>query len=407
MHTRNKLNARKVATLTRVGMHGDGGGLYLRIRPSGSRSWVFVRVVNGVRRELGLGPAADVTLAEAREEAASLRRAFRSGRDPVAERKTAREDAKPKLTFGQFAEDCMAEIVKGYRSEKHRNQWFSTIRTYASDLYSKPIDSVDTQDVLSVISPIWLEKPETAGRVRQRLERILSAATVQQYRSGDNPARLHGHLDQILPKQEKRQNHHAALPYKDLSPFMADLRKRAGTAARALEFAILTAARTSETLGMVWAELDLEGKVWTIPAERMKAGESHEVPLSEAVVAILEAVKPQKDDPSQKVFTNGKGTSLSNMAMTLVLRRMGRSDITVHGFRSTFRDWAGEETSYPREVAEMALAHQVGGKTERAYRRGRSLDKRRSMMEAWSKFAGSAAAHENTIHARHGKGWKV
>lgn len=384
---RNKLTARQVATAAKAGVYGDGGGLYLRVRPSGTKSWIFVRIVDGVRREGGLGSLDDVSLSEARELALAWRKAYREGRDPIIERKFKRRSAKPIVTFGEFAEPYMARIVKGYRNDKHRKQWLSTIRTYAADLYPLPIAEIATADILEVLNPIWLGKGETAGRVRQRLERIFNAAKAEGHRDGDNPARLTGHLDQLLPRQAKQKGHHAALPYKELPKFIEALVQRSGAAARALQFTILTAARTGEALGMSWAEVDLESKIWTVPAERMKAGEEHQVPLSTAALEILEAMQPVSPDSSRKVFHNGKGSSLSNMAMTQVLRRMGHGDITVHGFRSTFRDWAGEETTYRREDAEMALAHQVGNATERAYRRGRSLDKRRAMMEDWADFA--------------------
>ena len=349
MRTRNKLNTKQIHTFTKPGVYSDGGGLYLRVRTAGTRSWLFVRVVNGKRRELGLGSALDVTLAEARDEASKLRKTFRDGKDPAHVRQAEQcANAKAK-TFGEFAEPFMERIVQVYRNDKHRAQWLSTVRTYAASLYGMPLRDIDARDVVAVLQPIWLAKPETASRVRQRLERILDAAKVEGLRDGDNPARLKGHLDVLLPRQKASKSHHAALPFRELPTLMAQLRKRNGTAARALEFTILTAARTGEVLGMKWAEIDLEQKLWTVPAERMKAGEAHEVPLSEAALAILAAQAPAKSDPTRLVFHNGKGTQLSNMAMTQVLRRMERGDITVHGFRSTFRDWAGEATEFARE----------------------------------------------------------
>lgn len=295
------------------------------------------------------------------------------------------------MAFGAFADQFMTRVVKGFRNDKHRKQWSSTIQTYAAALYPMPIAEIETRDILAVLAPIWLEKPETAGRVRQRLEKILNAARVEGLREGENPARPQGPLDHLLPRQRRQGGHHSAMPFREMPPFMASLAERAGSAAHALSFTILTAARTSETLGMTWSEVDFDAAIWTIPGQRMKAGEEHRVPLSKAALAILEVFRPKKVDPAANVFHNGKGSSLSNMAMTQVLRRMGRSDITVHGFRSTFRDWAGDMTEFAREDAEMALAHQVGGKTERAYRRGRSLEKRRAMMDAWSACATSGS----------------
>ena len=387
MRARNKLSSRQVAALTKPNVYSDGGGLYLRVRSSGTRSWIFVRIVNKRRRELGLGSALDVSLAEARQKASKLRRIFREGRDPIAERRAEERAALMAQTFGEFAEPYIARIVEGFRNEKHKAQWLSTIRTYTQPLYALPISAIDTKDVLSILEPIWLEKPETAGRVRQRLERILDAAGIEGLRDGDNPARLKGNLDLLLPRQNKVPIHHGAMSYGDLPSFMAALRKRTGSSARALEFAILTAARTGEVLGMTWAEVDVEAKLWIVPADRMKAKIEHQVPLSDAAIAILAAIKPDRLDPSGKIFHNGKGTMLSNMAMTTVLRRMNCLGVTVHGFRSTFRDWVGEETNCPREVAEMALAHQVGNKTERAYRRGSAVEKRRGLMSEWAVFA--------------------
>lgn len=346
-----------------------------------------MRILSGARRELGLGSLFDVSLAEAREEADRLRKQFREGRDPVAERVAAKREARPTVTFGEFAEPFIARMTQVHRNDKHRKQWLSTIRTYAADLYPLPVDTVDTKDVLGVLEPIWLEKAETASRVRQRIEKILNAAKAEGHFAGDNPARLVGHLDQLLPRQPKSNGHHSALPYADLPAFMVELSNRKGSAARALEFTILTAARTSETLGATWAEVDFDSATWIVPAERMKAGAEHHVPLSASALELLEQLKPNRAEAERKIFNNGKGSSLSNMAMIQVLRRMGRDDITVHGFRSTFRDWIGEETSHAREDAEMVLAHQIGNKAERAYRRGRSLGKRRAMMQDWAEFA--------------------
>ena len=390
MRTRNKLNVRQIAGLTEPNVYSDGGGLYLRIRPSGTRSWVFVRVVNGRRREFGLGSAMDVPLARAREKASALRTAFLENRDaPFAVRPGASSSEAP-TTFGAYASEFISSIEGGFRNEKHRKQWHSTIETYAAPLLNRPIAEVSVADIVAVLKDIWLEKPETARRVRGRIERILAAAKVSGLRSGDNPAALKGHLELLLPKQARKdERHHAALPFAALPDFMAKLRDRKGSAARALEFTTLTAARSGEVFGMTWAEVDWDAKLWTIPADRMKAGQAHQVPLSDAALSVLKPLRPADPVAAAKVFNNDKGSSLSNMAMTAVLRRMGHGDITVHGFRSTFRDWVGEKTEFAREDAEMALAHVIGSKAERAYRRGKSVEKRRALMTAWSGFIGT------------------
>ena len=385
MRTRHKLNVKQVAALQRIGVHSDGGGLYLRIRRGGSRSWLFVKVHNGRRREFGLGSTIDVSLAIAREHAAELRRAFLEGREIIHLQRSIEIPTTP--TFGQFADEFITSIASGFRNQKHINQWSSTIKTYAAPIADKPISDINERDLLKILQPIWLEKHDTASRVRGRIERILDAAKVKGLREGENPARFRGHLSLLLPSAKKAgSKHHAAMPYAELPAFMTQLRKRQGMAARALEFTILTAARSGETLGMTWKEIDLEAAIWSIPAERMKAGEGHIVPLCDAAIALLTFLRPNQPDGGRKVFHNGKGTGLSNMAMLQLLRRMELHGVTVHGFRSSFRDWAGEETNVEREVIEMALAHQIESKTERAYRRARSLEKRRSLMNLWRSY---------------------
>ncbi len=388
MHTRNKLNVRKIAALTEPNVYSDGGGLYLRVRPSGTKSWIFVKIVQGKRREFGLGSALDVSLAEARELAANLRDAFRHGRPPRARPAQIALHDQDTVAFGAFFKEYIALRETQFGNDKHRKQWSSTIHTYAAPILDKPIDDITTDDIVALLRDVWLEKPETARRVRGRIEATLNAAKVRGLRDGENPARLKGHLDLLLPRQSAKVVHHPALAFADLPTFMQQLRKCKGVGARALEFTILTASRTGETIGMTWAEIDFDAAIWTIPAERMKAGRQHEVPLSDAAVAILKGQKGARTiEPGDRVFHNGKGTGLSNMTMMQVLRRMSKDEITVHGFRSTFRDWAGDKTDFPRELAEMALAHQIGSKTERAYRRERSVEKRRVMMSEWAEFA--------------------
>jgi integrase len=296
---------------------------------------------------------------------------------------------KPAVTFGTFATELIADIEDGFKNPKHRQQWRNTLETYGKPLADIPIDQVSTEDVLGVLQPIWLSKPETASRVRGRIERVLDAAKVKGLRSGENPARGRGHLDLLLPRRSKISvKHHAALPFVQTAAFIKDLHKRPAVAARALEFAILTAARSGETRGMTWAEFNPEEKIWTVPASRMKAGVTHEVPLSDAALAILTALKVEGLKPTAFVFPAPRGGSLSDMALTQLLKRMGRVNITVHGFRSTFRDWAGETTQFGREEVEMALAHTVGTSVERSYRRGRALEKRRDLMTAWATYCG-------------------
>jgi len=387
MHVRGRLHVRQLPTLTSPGVYADGGGLYLRVRPSGTRAWIYVCMIKGRRREMGLGSILDVSLAKAREKAAEARAAFLEGRDPIAERAAAAAPAIAPITFGAFSDALIDDIEGGFRNEKHRKQWRSTLKTHAATLLEKSISEISTDDVVEVLKPIWLAKPETASRVRGRIERVLDAAKAKGHRSGENPARWRGHLDLLLPRRAKAsKNHHAALPFAAVADFMRDLKARPALAARALEFTILTAARSGETLGMTWSEVDLDQRLWTVPAERMKAGAEHQVPLSRRAVDILKAVRPNKVRAGDLVFQSNGGAKLSNMAMAMLLRRMGQDEVTVHGFRSTFRDWAGETTSFPREDVEMALAHTIESKAERAYRRGRALEKRRELMDAWARF---------------------
>jgi integrase len=344
-------------------------------------------MIKGRRREMGLGSVLDVSLARAREKAAEARGTFLEGRDPIEERaKTAEPESAP-ITFGDFSDALIDDIENGFRNEKHRKQWRSSLKTHAASLTDKSIAEIDTDAIVDVLKPIWLELPETASRVRGRIERILDAAKVKGHRSGENPARWRGHLDLLLPRRPKTsKSHHAALPFAGIAEFMGDLRARPAVAARALEFAILTAARSGEVLGMTWGEVDLDRALWTVPAERMKAAVEHQVPLSASALALLRVVRPESVKPTDLVFRGSDGAKLSGMAMAMLLRRMGRERITVHGFRSTFRDWAGETTAFPREIVEMALAHAIESKAERAYRRARALEKRRELMKAWALY---------------------
>ena len=305
------------------------------------------------------------------------------------------------MTFQQCAEGYITAHRAGWRNGKHRDQWSNTLATYVNPVFgSLPVQNIDTALVMKAIEPIWSEKPETASRVRGRIEAILDWATARGFRVGENPARWRGHLDKLLPKKTKvrRVEHHAALPFAEMGTFLAELRKQSGVGARALEFAILTAARTGEAIGARWEELDLTERTWTIPAERMKAEKEHRVPLSDAAHPILEELAKVRHDDF--VFPGDRADRpLSNMAMTMTLRRMGRGDLTVHGFRSSFRDWAAERTGFPAEVAEMALAHTVADKVEAAYRRGDLFQKRRQLMEAWARFCTTAPADRGKVVA--------
>jgi integrase len=365
------------------GKYADGGGLYLQVASGGARSWIFRFMIDGRARAMGLGSLNDVTLKEARELARECRRFSKRGIDPIEARKAKRFDerlaAATAMTFKACAEAYIDAHKAGWRNPKHAAQWPSTLATYVDPvLGSLPVQAVDVGLVMKVLEPIWQTKPETASRVRGRIESVLDWAMARGYRKGENPARWRGHLENLLPKKSKvrRVEHHAALPYAEIAAFMAELHQQDGVAARTLEFAILTAARTSEVIGAKWAEIDLGARLWTIPSTRMKAGREHRVPLSGAAMAVL----GQMDRSRDKVFP------ISNMAMLMLLRRMGRGDLTVHGFRSSFADWCAEQTAFPSEVREMALAHAVGDKVEAAYRRGDLFEKRRQLAEAWATF---------------------
>jgi integrase len=392
-----KLTALKTDKVKASGYYGDGGGLFLQVSRYGTKSWVFRFKANGRLREMGLGSLDTYSLAEARERARNCRKLRDEGKDPIEERNAARLavklEATKAITFEQCAERHIAAHRAGWRNGKHRDQWSSTLETYVNPIIGAlPVQAIDTTLVMKAVEPIWNEKPETASRVRGRIEAILDWATARGFRAGENPARWRGHLDKLLPKKTKvrRIEHHAALPYREIAAFVAELRSQEGIAARALEFAILTAARTGEVIGALWGELDLADRLWTIPAERMKADKEHRVPLSDAAIAILEDL--QRVRQGDYVFPGGRaGRPISNMAMTMTLRRMGRGELTVHGFRSSFRDWAAERTGFPAEVAEMALAHAVSDKVEAAYRRGDLFQKRRQLMDAWARYCATPA----------------
>lgn len=385
----NRLTVRQVAALKAPGRHADGGGLYMRITNAGARSWVFMAVVAGKRAEIGLGAETAVSLATARRLASNMREAVATGDDPrrvITPQAVAEKVVVP--TFGTFSDDYISSVEGGWKNAVHRQQWRNSLRDHAASLRDKPITDISTDDIIAVLQPIWLTKAETAKRVRGRIEKILDAAKARGCRSRDamNPAAWRGHLALLMPNQSRvAKGHHAALPWSDAPKFFTALRIRKAVAARCLEFVILTAARSGEALTATWGEIDLESKLWTIPAERMKAGAQHVVPLSNHAVALLESLKVDSTPPTAPIFAVG-GAPRSNMAMAMLLRRMEHGNITTHGFRSTFRDWAGDATSFPREIVEQALAHTIQNKAERAYRRGTAVERRRELMQAWADF---------------------
>jgi integrase len=377
------------------GVYADGDGLFLQITTGtdgeAKRSWsVRFRAPSGKLREMGLGSAQYIALADARTKADAARRMAANGVDPIEhrdeQRRLSREAVMPKMTFEQAAEIYRKSHESGWKNEKHRQQWQSTLETYVYPFFGNvAIENVTVAHVTKVLDPIWKTKNETAGRLRGRIENILDWAAVRGYRSGDNPARWRGHLQKAMPPVRRDQVHHAALPYAEVADFIQALRKIKGVGALALEFVILTATRTNESVGARWDEIDLEKAKWTIPAARMKAGKAHSVPLSDKAMAILRPLR-EVNPEGDFIFTlTPGGEPISNMALLMTLRRLKRKDITVHGFRSTFRDWAAEQTDFPREVAEAALAHTVQG-VESAYRRTNFFEKRVELMKAWSQY---------------------
>lgn len=381
-HPINALTAVQVRNIKQPGRYADGNGLYLVVDESGARRWLLRTVVRGKRRDIGLGSALLVPLAEAREKARVLRKIAREGGDPVVERDKGKRDVP---TFKQAAEVVHAEHKPSWKNPKHADQWINTLKQYAYPVIGdRAVDQIDTPEILRVLSPIWLTKPETARRVRQRIGTVFDWAKASGHRTGDNPV---DGVARGLPKQTDSAKHHAALPYGDVPEFLKAVRDSdSGVIAKhAFEFLILTASRTSEVLEAQWDEIDFEAKLWTIPANRMKAGRIHRVPLSKRCIAILTEAKAYRGNSPYLFRGRSDKRPMSNMVFAKIMRTLN-SAATPHGFRSSFRDWAAETTSYPREVAEMALAHTIENKVEAAYRRGDLLEKRREMMEDWAGF---------------------
>jgi integrase len=405
MRSAKSLTAVAVSKLTRPGRYAVGDGAYLQISEWGTKAWIFRYRRDGKAHHMGLGPVSLVTLAEAREKAREARRALLDGADPLTARRerkaAARLQAAKGMTFKACAERMIASHATAWKSPKHRAQWEATLATYVYPVFGDlSVAAIDTALVTRALEPIWSSKPETAGRVRGRIEAVLDWAKARGYREGENPARWRGHLDKLLPNRRKVRGvrNHPAIPYAELPAFMAELRERESISARALEFTILTAARTGEVIGTNWSEIDLKGAVWVVPAGRMKGGKEHRVPLSGRAVELLASLPREADF----VFMGSRvGMPIGNMAMLRLMRSMkSGSGYVPHGFRSTFRDWAAETTAYPSEVVEMALAHAIESKVEAAYRRGDLFEKRRRLMAEWAKFCAAVSRGDGVVPIR-------
>jgi integrase len=390
-----RLSALAAKAASQPGLHPDGNGLYLHVGAAGSKSWILRYRHGGRRHDIGLGPYPLISLADARQRANQRRRLLVDGIDPLAERRAKRAaeavERNKAITLRQAAESYIDAHAAGWRGGRQEAQWRHSLTAYVYPTIGElPVQAIDTASVLSVLKPIWNAKTETATRVRERIEAVLSSATAAGYRSGDNPAKWRGHLDSLLPKRSKVKpvEHHPAMLYGEVGTFLAELRVDTKIAARALEFLVLTAARSGEVLQARWDEVDLPSRLWTVPAERAKSGREHRVPLSAAAVAIVKAMAEIR---LNEYLFPGRRDPLARTALFDQLRRMGRGDTTTHGFRSTFRSWAAERTNFPREVAEMALSHTVGDTVERAYQRSDMFEKRRQIMDAWARFCDMTA----------------
>lgn len=397
----NKLAARRVETEKRPGRHSDGNNLYLVVDPSGAKRWVFIyrwkrpgAAGSGKLREMGLGSTRAVDIKEARGLALAALKALAAGEDPISARRALRE----RPTFGEAADRWIEDRAGSLRSDKSLARWKRALQVYAAPLRPIRVDNVLTEDVLGVLRPIWEKKAETAKMARGYIEQVLNAAKAQGWRSGENPARWNGHLDHLLPRIPRLQRgHHKAMAYQDIPALMAVLGSRDATAARALLFLILTAGRSGEIREADWSEVDLKAAIWTIPGSRMKAGHEHRVPLSQQALSILRVVQPEGGVSAGLIFPGQKAERpLSDMAFKQLLARLEVTNCTPHGFRSAFRDWAGDQTTFPRELAEQALAHRIGDQAEQAYRRSDALERRRAMMADWARhcFGDQPAANE-------------
>jgi len=374
----DRLNWKQVQGLREPGLYADGAGLYLRIDQTGSRRWVWIFQYAGRRREMGLGSADGQKLAEVREKADEARAVLKQGLDPIAERRKANEPP-PDNRFSTVATALMDNLQEGWKSPKQRGQWEASLKQHAPKIWDADVRAVDTEMVLAALKPIWSKNRETASRVRSRIERVLSAAKARGLREGENPALWRGHLDQLLTRSKQEKGHHAAMPYGDVPGFLVRLAERDSISANALRFLIFTAARSGEVRGATWDEID--GDLWVVPAERMKGGREHRVPLNEGARGVLDEI----DETLRRglIFPGLKGP-LSDMALAMVMRKLGVVNATPHGFRSAFKDWAVDCTSFSDEISEEALAHTVGSKVRQAYRRGSAMEKRRLLMAAWS-----------------------
>ena len=407
-----KLTALRVEKIKNPGYYGDGKGLWLRVKTTGAKSWMYRFMLQGKQREMGLGPYPEISLADARQLAADAREQTKRGTDPIEARHQAEADQQAQallatarlMTFDQCTKAFISGKKAGWKNAKHAQQWENTLTTYASPLIGAlPVESIDLALVRKVLDPIWREKTETASRVRSRIEAVLNWATVSKYRTGDNPARWRGNLEHLLPKPKdvSKPENQPALPYRQLGAFMAHLRQQTGIGAKPLELAILANARAGEVCGATWSEIDLDNRCWHIPAARMKADKDHHIPLSDAAVRLLLSIP--RIEGIDYVFPGiKKGKTISDSTMNKLIRQMhdnevkaGRAGyidvkqgrvVVTHGFRSTFRDWAGETTAYAREVIEHAMAHQLKDKAEAAYARGSMFEKRRRLMADWSAF---------------------
>lgn len=399
------LSARKVESIRKPGMIADGGGLYFRVTPTGGRGWIFRYMLDGKRHDLGLGPYPAIALADARERALAARRQVVDKMDPVADRARATLERKKKaakaMTFAQCAEAYIAAHRAGWRNPRHHAQWTASLRDYVYPVIGElPVEAVDVALVMKIVEPLWSTKNETATRVRGRIEVVLDWAAARGYRQGENPARWRGHIENLLPKPSRVQRvvHHAALPYQRVPDVIARLRRLGGIGPLALEFLILTAGRLSEVTGARWSEIKLADRLWIIPGERMKSAREHRVPLSDSAMAIIDKMQARRVDES--LFPSTKlGAKISYLPLSLALKKACAEKVTMHGFRASFRNWCAEQTTFAAEVAELALAHQVGNKVEQAYLRTDLFQKRRQLAEAWAGYCDRPVASDRVVVA--------